>query len=165
MAGSESTPVRKRWRAGQIVSPVRPTYKPIPPPPKPRPLGILDLPHHKTVLGKFWKRAHRRKQKSLLALLREFSSVKVRSRTSYKDRRTAPIRLKAKPHARCFACERWRKTARHHIIQIQHGGPNIAWNLVYLCEFCHAEVHPWLHRTPKLPHERYAPIWASPPET
>lgn len=43
----------------------------------------------------------------------------------------------------CFACAE-PATVRHHIIQLQHGGTNVATNLLPLCEECHADIHPWL---------------------
>ena len=41
---------------------------------------------------------------------------------------------------RCFAC-REKGHHRHHIIQLQHGGPNVPSNIVTLCRECHADVH------------------------
>lgn len=43
----------------------------------------------------------------------------------------------------CFVCEQ-PATARHHIVQLQHGGINSKKNLVSLCDACHADIHPWL---------------------
>lgn len=33
---------------------------------------------------------------------------------------------------------------RHHIILIKNGGLNTKNNLISLCRYCHAEIHPWL---------------------
>lgn len=33
---------------------------------------------------------------------------------------------------------------RHHVIQLQHGGLNVAANIVPICEPCHEWVHPWM---------------------
>lgn len=44
----------------------------------------------------------------------------------------------------CYCCQRSRAAHRHHIVQLQNGGPNIALNLVPLCESCHEAVHPWM---------------------
>ena len=35
-------------------------------------------------------------------------------------------------------------TARHHVIQLQHGGPNIPENICGLCDACHENIHPWM---------------------
>lgn len=35
-------------------------------------------------------------------------------------------------------------TARHHILQLQYGGPNIPLNICGICDTCHGEIHPWL---------------------
>lgn len=35
-------------------------------------------------------------------------------------------------------------TARHHILQLQNGGPNIPENICGLCDGCHEEIHPWM---------------------
>jgi hypothetical protein len=45
----------------------------------------------------------------------------------------------------CWCCEHRPASIRHHLIQLQNGGPvTTANNILYLCEHCHAEVHPWL---------------------
>jgi len=33
---------------------------------------------------------------------------------------------------------------RHHIVPIKNGGHNHSLNLMQLCRYCHAEIHPWL---------------------
>lgn len=44
----------------------------------------------------------------------------------------------------CEICQRALAAARHHIVQLQNGGPNHRINMVGLCDDCHAEIHPWL---------------------
>jgi len=45
---------------------------------------------------------------------------------------------------KCFLClDRW-ASVRHHIIQLQNGGPNTKNNIVSLCGGCHAIIHPHL---------------------
>lgn len=43
----------------------------------------------------------------------------------------------------CFVCQDL-ASVRHHVIQLQHGGLTVPKNLVPLCNYCHAEIHPWL---------------------
>lgn len=33
---------------------------------------------------------------------------------------------------------------RHHVVQLQHGGFKGGRNVVFLCNNCHALIHPWL---------------------
>lgn len=45
----------------------------------------------------------------------------------------------------CWCCEYRPAVIRHHIIQLQNGGPvTTSNNIVYLCNTCHSDVHPWL---------------------
>jgi 5-methylcytosine-specific restriction endonuclease McrA len=64
----------------------------------------------------------------------------------------------------CVACSlpTW---TQHHIIPLKVGGhPTASQNRVWICEDCHAEVHPWLE-TPRLLARREAqarehrPLW------
>ncbi len=43
----------------------------------------------------------------------------------------------------CFVCE-YEAEARHHVVQLKHGGDNRELNIVPLCETCHALIHPWI---------------------
>ena len=108
----------------------------------------------RVLLQSFRKRARACKgMVDRLALLQEFAAVRLgddayaniparRMRSHYE-------RMLAKRHYRdvikepCFVC-RGRAEARHHVVQIQHGGRNTRVNLVGICSGCHAEVHPWL---------------------
>lgn len=46
-------------------------------------------------------------------------------------------------HDLCFVC-RSKGEIRHHIIWLSNGGLNSKRNIITLCKFCHAEIHPWL---------------------
>lgn len=52
-------------------------------------------------------------------------------------------RYKFKPGDVCFACGS-KPDVRHHIIWLKNGGRNNKRNICFLCNDCHAEVHPWL---------------------
>lgn len=44
----------------------------------------------------------------------------------------------------CFVCNN-KSEHRHHIIQLQNGGPaTLRENVVFLCRKCHEWIHPWL---------------------
>jgi 5-methylcytosine-specific restriction endonuclease McrA len=47
----------------------------------------------------------------------------------------------------------------HHIIQLQHGGSNRKANLVRICEWCHAAIHPWMTAPALVVDERFRPFW------
>lgn len=47
------------------------------------------------------------------------------------------------PNDECLACGN-KPQVRHHIIWLKHGGRNVKRNICFLCNYCHAEVHPWL---------------------
>lgn len=82
-----------------------------------------------------------------LAFLVKWSTVTMRNSRSPQERREQFKKMRGwhKLHnAKCWVCERIAKLSRHHIIQIQNGGNNEGGNLVTICNWCHAEVHPWL---------------------
>lgn len=62
----------------------------------------------------------------------------------------------------CFACLDQKKRQWHHIVQLQHGGPNRRENLVPVCARCHMKIHPWVEVQLGLetPPETVRPIWA-----
>jgi 5-methylcytosine-specific restriction endonuclease McrA len=45
---------------------------------------------------------------------------------------------------KCFLCYQDAYLVRHHIVWLSNGGGNEKSNVVTLCEYCHAEIHPWL---------------------
>lgn len=62
--------------------------------------------------------------------------------------------------APCWCCSARERLIAHHVVQLQNGGSNDEDNIVYICEACHAEVHPWLRVDPAA---NYAPMWWSSP--
>ena len=85
-----------------------------------------------------------------LKALKEMADLKIpfKSQTTAAARRQHFNEVKwrlcrAKIGSPCFACGK-PGFARHHIIQIKHGGINSRRNLVILCDPCHAEIHPCL---------------------
>ncbi len=45
----------------------------------------------------------------------------------------------------CFLCaQTLGRLIWHHVVLVKHGGSNCPWNLVKLCDPCHADIHPWL---------------------
>ncbi len=69
-------------------------------------------------------------------------------RTLQKRRRAFDSNKNAKfplEGALCWACGKDKHIIRHHVIPLQNGGgPQVVKNVVMLCEYCHADVHPWL---------------------
>lgn len=50
----------------------------------------------------------------------------------------------------CYVCGK-RAEQRHHIIPLSKGGSHVAKrNIVAICKFHHAEIHPWLKKVDKL---------------
>jgi len=85
-------------------------------------------------------------RKDRLAFLIKWSVVRVEHRKGYKRRRRSPKysrNWRLAIVSPCWVCGT-RSTARHHIIQVQHGGGNDCRNIVPICDGCHAEVHPWM---------------------
>jgi 5-methylcytosine-specific restriction endonuclease McrA len=46
----------------------------------------------------------------------------------------------------CFICGSTKMLARHHMIQLQHGGTNINKNIITVCSDCHEGIHPWMRK-------------------
>ena len=67
------------------------------------------------------------------------NTLSIRERRAIFERRRRRHRVGA-----CWACAREAVLVRHHIIQIQNGGSNDNANLIRICDWCHAEIHPWL---------------------
>jgi hypothetical protein len=44
----------------------------------------------------------------------------------------------------CRLCEIDYAQCRHHVVQLQHGGFKGGRNVIFLCNNCHALIHPWL---------------------
>jgi 5-methylcytosine-specific restriction endonuclease McrA len=82
-----------------------------------------------------------------LAFLIKWCSATVSNARTPQERREAFVKMRRwhkLKDAQCWVCERIARLVRHHIIQIQNGGNNEGANLVTICDWCHAEVHPWL---------------------
>ncbi len=65
------------------------------------------------------------------------------------DRRKQFVRspyLRGKRNSPCWVCLEPAE-ARHHIIELQHGGTNAKRNVIPICRGCHAEVHPWMKKS------------------
>lgn len=109
-------------------------------------LGITE----EVALDEFWRQM--RADADKLEWLRAYAELALirPADWDYTEIRSEFEQLRFSPEP-CFVCH-YRKTDRHHIIQIQHGGSNYARNLVPLCERCHGTVHPWLGagRRPRL---------------
>jgi hypothetical protein len=44
---------------------------------------------------------------------------------------------------KCWVCDGYTEV-RHHVIMLKNGGPPTAKNnIVYLCNSCHCDIHPW----------------------
>lgn len=88
---------------------------------------------------------------SRLALLQAMAEVRISDwgnkrpesvRKRYMRRRTRVTKRVPEPLP-CFVCKRPSR-ARHHVMQLQHGGGNHPHNKVPICPWCHARIHPWL---------------------
>lgn len=72
--------------------------------------------------------------------LRKFSEFKIPNPIPYYVRREG----KHRPHGNCRVCIVKPANVQHHMIQIQHGGPDEFWNRIHICNDCHEEIHSWL---------------------
>jgi 5-methylcytosine-specific restriction endonuclease McrA len=81
-----------------------------------------------------------------ICLLKWYAEYRIENSSSYYERKAAFKKQKGK-HMRifgsCLVCPEPAQH-RHHIIQLQNGGPNDKQNLILLCEGCHRTIHPWL---------------------
>lgn len=75
-----------------------------------------------------------------LRRLRKFADCKWPNIIPYSSRRVK--KYLAEDH--CKVCEVRKADVKHHIIQIQFGGPDVWWNRIDICNQCHDEIHPWL---------------------
>ena len=84
-----------------------------------------------------------------VALLREIAQItyyKAKPNTISNHRRKfEKVKWKVNIVGKCAVC-RAQADVRHHLIQIKNGGQNKPFNIMLLCNGCHAEVHPWLKR-------------------
>lgn len=85
-----------------------------------------------------------------LSLLREMSTMVydlprpakslAKRRKKFWNRRFKLLKLTG---TECLVCGR-PADVRHHVVQLQHGGANMALNMCPLCHPCHSLIHPWL---------------------
>lgn len=59
-------------------------------------------------------------------------------------RKVKRLRMVSRLVGPCWACRSFEALVSHHVIQLQHGGNNDVRNIVLICEWCHAAIHPWL---------------------
>ena len=69
--------------------------------------------------------------------------MRIKARIKFDKVKNIRHRYKFKPDQSCLACGS-RPQVRHHIIWLKHGGRNNQRNICYLCNECHALIHPWL---------------------
>lgn len=123
------------------------------------PAAWLDASHYNSsqnarLLTEFKQRARACVAKAdRLALLQEFAERQATGTTrSVAQRRARFEHRKQKGHYDCMGSFCWvcrdPSEARHHVIQIQHGGRNRKDNIVMLCRVCHVLVHPWMKLPP-----------------
>lgn len=103
----------------------------------------------------FWLEAGRREGR--LELLRYCATRKIQPTQRYRKlrRRKATKLINATRYA-CFVCAK-RAEVGHHVIQLQHGGTNDVFNIVPICESCHADIHPWLPTEAMT--DEHRPLW------
>lgn len=96
-------------------------------------------------LREFWTRVKFGEPR--LSVLIEYAAYRTRfqPRCSYEKRRALKM-AEGRRFRECFACLSDAPLVRHHIIQLQHGGPRTTHNIVSICETCHARIHPWLRK-------------------
>jgi hypothetical protein len=100
----------------------------------------------KPTLEEFWNRAARVLGiVERLMLLQEFAERLVYREQTYSQIRKGSAGIK-KPRGMCWGCRSRPAEARHHIVQVQHGGRNVLKNIVCVCRGCHAVVHPWMRK-------------------
>lgn len=82
-----------------------------------------------------------------LKFLIRWAAMTVKKEGTLQERREAfrrTRRSKKLTAAKCWCCARVAALVRHHVIQLQNGGGNWHLNIVPICDWCHAEVHPWM---------------------
>lgn len=66
-----------------------------------------------------------------------------RRRQEFDKLKNKRMKYRFKKGDQCLACGR-PPDVRHHIVWLINGGRNNRRNICFLCNDCHAEVHPWL---------------------
>ena len=88
-----------------------------------------------------------------LALLRKWAEVRVPTADDDTPAKRRAAYERQRRHTKpgpCWVCTLEGPRITHHVIQIQNGGNSWELNMVLLCEYCHAEIHPWLKIDRKL---------------
>lgn len=99
---------------------------------------------YRIVLRQFWSRVKDNREPRL-SLLKEYAKKKIAPSPISLDEMRQNFKAEGRRFLGCFACgSRGVDTVRHHIIQLQYGGPNTTHNVVNVCDACHAAIHPWL---------------------
>jgi 5-methylcytosine-specific restriction endonuclease McrA len=105
----------------------------------------------------FWHRFRRERETSFqqrLDALRDYAKniVVPRKLSPEAKRRHFQQCVDWRPEGSCFLCRQQSAAVRHHVIPVSKGGTNRSLNLVGLCHYCHALIHPWLRkRVPAVP--------------
>lgn len=97
---------------------------------------------YRVLLRQFWTRV--RGGTDRLSLLVEYAAKRITAPSTSIAVRRARFTAEGRRFRGCFVCKSESQAIRHHILQLQHGGPNITHNVVNVCRKCHALIHPWL---------------------
>ena len=98
---------------------------------------------YKKLLRRFWIKTTNATQKYRLALLKDYSTIKVKSSDNLLLRNEFNHRF-YNLYNQCFICKKTDNLIRHHIFALKNGGDNSSKNIISLCNDCHAEIHDWL---------------------
>lgn len=79
-----------------------------------------------------------------MALLKEYAEIQITQQRQSYGKRRQHTKTEGRQFLRCFTCKRPGRLIRHHILQLQNGGPTITHNVLTICPGCHEEIHPWL---------------------
>lgn len=101
---------------------------------------MTALATNKAICKKFKEAAKKLIPSLRLKELIRLASIKIPNNPiDYYKRRMKRHKTK-KP---CFSCA-GRAFYQHHIIQLQYGGFDTAFNRVPICDSCHRLIHPWM---------------------
>lgn len=101
-----------------------------------------------SAMREFWKKFGKLETETAkLMFLQKMAKVTLANPIPYADRRAIFDRSKIKVRWVCGVCGSV-PSHRHHIVTLRNGGPNFPKNLIALCEWCHAQVHPWMPEPP-----------------
>jgi hypothetical protein len=74
------------------------------------------------------------------------NSMRIKARIKFDKVKDIRHRYMFKTGYVCLACGN-QPNVRHHIIWLKNGGRNNKLNISYLCNPCHALIHPWLKKS------------------